>query len=237
MRGVGSCRSSMGPSWRTFRQADAFLVLQRRRLGRVLARGGGDPRAITRSFIILLLLCAFFTQGLAAEYWGEFKGDIIATFLPDGRNVRIERSFSYIDPRGRAWDVPEGMITDGASVPRFFWTAFPPFTGLYRTAAFVHDHYCQVKSRSWKDTHEAFYNAMRASDVDDVTALAMYGAVYYFGPRWGIGAGTRGPGAENYHSDEEQEAFFRELRAWIDRERPDAAEVARRLDQGGFSPR
>jgi hypothetical protein len=193
-----------------------------------------SSRSLLISFSVLLTIS---TQCLAAENWGRFSGDIVATFLPDGRNVRIERPFSYFDPRGGSWDVPAGIVTDGASVPQFFWVAFPPFTGLYRAAAFVHDHYCQVKSRSWRETHEVFYNAMRASGVDEVTALAMYGAVYYFGPRWGIGAGTRGPGAENYRSNAEQEEFFRDLEAWIARERPTAAEIARRLDAGGALPK
>src|SRR5262245_7013544 len=119
--------------------------------------------------------------------WGHFKGEVIARFLADGRNMQLEQPFGYVDPRGRAWDVPAGMITDGASVPQFFWLAFPPFTGQYRAAAVIHDYYCQIKVRSWKETHEVFYNASRAAGVSEKTAKAMYGAVYYFGPRWGIG--------------------------------------------------
>ena len=151
--------------------------------------------------------------------------------------MRIEQPFAYIDPHDIRWDVPAGMTTDGASVPQFFWIMFPPFTGKYRAAAVVHDHYCQTKARSWRATHEAFYEAMRASGVGETTAKAMYGAVYNFGPRWGIGTKRRGPGAEKYRTEAEQAAFFKELEAWIAREKPSAEEIAKRLDESGEVPR
>jgi len=35
---------------------------------------------------------------------------------------------------------PQGMITDGASIPRYFWRVIgSPFTGKYRRAAVFHD--------------------------------------------------------------------------------------------------
>ena len=186
---------------------------------------------------LIFFLSASSTESRAGDNWGRFEGDIVATFLADGRNMRIERPFAYFDPRGQSWEVPAGVVTDGASVPQFFWVAFPPFTGRYRAAAVVHDHFCQSKSRSWRETHLAFYNAMRASGVDEVTALAMYGAVYNFGPRWGIGTGRRGPGADRYRTNAEQEAFFRDLQAWIAREKPSTDEIARRLDAGDEVPK
>lgn len=100
-----------------------------------------------------------------------------------------------------SWDVPSGAVTDGASVPRFFWTAFPSFTGKYRGAAVVHDCYCQSKMRRWRDTHEAFYYAMRASGVGETTAKVMYAAVYNFDPRWGIGSKSIGPAAAKFQTD------------------------------------
>ncbi len=42
---------------------------------------------------------------------------------------------------------------------------------------------CQ-KIRSWESVHEAFYYAMRASEVESLRSLIMYGAVYHFGPSW-----------------------------------------------------
>ena len=187
--------------------------------------------------VMLLATSALTVQCLGAANWGHFSGDIIAMFLPDGRNMRIEKPFGYIDPRDLKWNVPAGVTTDGASVPRFFWTLFPPFTGKYRAAAVVHDYYCQTRTRSWRETHKAFYEAMRASGVGETTAKAMYGAVYNLGPRWGIGANRRGPGAEKYITDAEQTAFYRQLEAWIARENPSADEIAEQLDKSGEVPK
>ena len=119
--------------------------------------------------LILALLffsfnCGTFTaQG---QGQGHFEGELIVKFLPDGRNVQLEAPYGYTDPEGRDWDVPAGMITDGASIPRVLWVIYPPFTGLYRQAAVIHDYYCETRTRPWKDTHLVFYNAMLTANVD-----------------------------------------------------------------------
>jgi len=192
-----------------------------------------DDSSMRRAKIIAAFTCLIVLAGqsFTEEHWGRFKGEVIAKFLSDGRNMRLEQPFGYVDPHGRAWDVPAGMTTDGASVPRFFWMLFPPFTGKYRSAAVIHDYYCQTRSRDWRDTHEVFYNAMRAAGVDETTAKAMYAAVYTFGPRWGIGARPRGPGADKYRTDEQQQAFFHDLQEWIQRENPSLTEIKAQLDQ------
>ncbi len=190
-----------------------------------------------RVVILLWASVAMAPLALAGDNFGRFTGAVVATFLPDGRNMRLERPFGFIDPRGRRWDVPAGATTDGASFPRFFWLAFPPFTGKYRDAAVVHDYYCQTQSRSWRDTHETFFYAMRAAGVAEATAKAMYGAVYNFGPRWGIGSSHRGPAAAKFRTEEQQAAFFDEIKAWIERENPTPEQIAKRLDQFGDVPK
>jgi len=177
---------------------------------------------------------AFCNDISAAENWGHFKGEVVAKLMPDGRNITLEQPFRYVDSRGREWDVPAGMTTEGASVPQFLWMVSPPFTGQYRAAAIIHDYYCQTKSRSWKDTHQVFYAASRAAGVKEATAKAMYGAIYYFGPRWGRGLAPRGPGATIYKTSEQQDEFFKELNAWIERENPSLDEIARRLEMHGL---
>ncbi|HXF53202.1 MAG TPA: caspase family protein, partial [Hyphomicrobiaceae bacterium] len=173
---------------------------------------------------------------VAQQKVGQFKGEIVAKFLRDGRNMRLEAPFGYIDPMGRSWDVPVGAETDGASIPRVLWVTHPPFTGKYRAAAVVHDYYCQTKSRDWKATHEVFYHAMRAAGVDDKTAKVMYAAVYYFGPRWGRGGRgeARATGAEQELPFEDQARLFEQIRSWIESESPDLAGIARRIDAGNL---
>jgi hypothetical protein len=170
-----------------------------------------------------------------AQAKGIFKGEVVASFLRDGRNMKLERPFGFIDSKGTHWDVPAGAVTDGASIPRVLWVSYPPFTGLYRSAAVVHDYFCQVRSRSWQETHEVFYEAMRASGVDDTIAKVMYAVVYRFGPRWT--AATRGatPAVQPLESarSEDQLRFLKDMQAWIGRQKPPLAEIARRVERGG----
>ncbi len=116
--------------------------------------------------------------------WGRFEGEIVAKFQADGRIMQVVTPFTYIDKNGKHWPVPAGATTDGASIPQALWLAFPPFSGPYRAAAVMHDYYCEAKSRPWRDTHRAFYAALRASGVPHVSAKIMYVAVLRLGPRW-----------------------------------------------------
>ena len=175
------------------------------------------------------------SSSFAQQNFGSFKGEVVARFLPDGRMIKLERPFGYIDPKSRHWDVPVGAETDGASIPQILWITYPPFTGKYRTAAVVHDYMCETKKIGWKETHEVFYSAMRAAGVAEPIAKAMYGAVYYYGPRWGIGMSSRGPG--DRLPPEQQEARLKEMREWIARENPSLEEIARRADAGGIFER
>lgn len=179
-----------------------------------------------------LALCTAMAATRAQSNEGRFKGELVATLLSDGRNMKLVQSFGYIDTRGQSWDVPVGAETDGASVPKAFWFTHPPFTGKYRAAAVIHDYYCRTQTRSWQDTHNVFYEAMRTAGVDDRTAKVMWGAVYNFGPRWGEGFGKRGPGLALPPSLKQQTDFMRDLGAWIARADPDRDEIAKAIDSG-----
>jgi len=159
---------------------------------------------------------------------GQFKGEIVATLLPNGRDMKLVQPFGYIDAKGQVWDVPAGAETDGASIPGIFWITHPPFTGKYRSAAVIHDYYCRTQTRSWQDTHDVFYEAMLTAGVDARTAKVMWAAVYNFGPRWGAGVAKRAlpPSAE------EQKQFMRDLDAWVARADPSREEIAKAIDLG-----
>lgn len=115
----------------------------------------------------------------------KFIGNVTATWLPDGRTMRLEKDFSFIDGDGLEWLAPKNSIVDGASIPRFFWRYIgSPFVGKYREASVIHDVYCQTKSRPHKQVHKVFLNMMLASGVDKDDAEQMYLAVKIGGPRW-----------------------------------------------------
>jgi hypothetical protein len=60
-----------------------------------------------------------------------------------------------------------------------FWSIIGwPFERKYRAASIAHDHYCITETRTWRDTHRMFYEAMRCSGVRKTQATVMYCAVY-----------------------------------------------------------
>jgi hypothetical protein len=181
---------------------------------------------------ICLAVVLGLTTAASAQTLGEYKGEAVLSMLPDGRNMQLLKPFSYVDPKGQTWNVPAGTKTDGASIPRILWLTYPPFTGKYRQAAVVHDYYCQLRSRTWKDTHKVFYDAMLTSGVPEKTAKIMYGAVYGFGPRWGTRSEQRAPAAERHPSPVAQTQLLRDLEAWIARDNPSAEDIEKALDAG-----
>lgn len=109
----------------------------------------------------------------------------LTEWLDDGRHMRLKRPFGYVEEAGREWPVPAETVVDGASIPRVLWPLIGgPFEGPYRDASIVHDHYCALKSRPWRDTHRMFLDGMLCSGVVALKAKVMYYAVYRFGPRW-----------------------------------------------------
>jgi hypothetical protein len=171
-------------------------------------------------FFTVALVLAGPSGAYAETNFGHFVGKFVAEFDEDGRKVTLLQPFGFVDPGGKVWNVPDGYKTDGASVPPAVWALYPPFTGKYRSAAVIHDYYCDTMKRTWQATHEAFYYAMRAAQVDENTAKIMYVSVYLFGPRWG--GITRGLGdAQPKATPEQQEVLVRKLQQVVEKENLD----------------
>jgi hypothetical protein len=147
-------------------------------------------RRIVSSVGAMLASVALLSPGVRTDDFGHFVGaPITITFLAGGgtfeRRARLVDDLTYVDPAGRAWTVEKGFVTDGASIPRAFWTLVGgPFDGSYRDAAVVHDKYCVTHDKPWRAVHRMFYYAMRAAGVGEVEALTLYGGVMAGGPRW-----------------------------------------------------
>ena len=155
--------------------------------------------------------------------FGSYEGTPAQIELDDnGRSARLLRAITYHSPQGTDWPVPVDAWLDGASIPRAFWTIIGgPFEGKYRAASIVHDHYCITKTRTWRDTHRMFHDAMRCSDVAKAQATVMYYAVYRFGPRW---------------SDPGLEAMATRAEATSDANAASFAQDARRIVLEGLGP-
>lgn len=73
--------------------------------------------------------------------------------------------------------VPEGFITDGASVPKILWSIFPPVGDLYSKAAVIHDLMYQAELFDRATCDKIFLEAMAVLKVPRWKRWSMYTAV------------------------------------------------------------
>jgi len=76
--------------------------------------------------------------------------------------------------------IPKGFRTDGASVPRIFWSLFPPNRTDYLPCAVIHDYLCD--KGEYKKADKYFYECLKKLQVDKFSRDLMYYAVriYHF---------------------------------------------------------
>jgi hypothetical protein len=181
-------------------------------------------------FLVCLVVLLTSVLPATAQRYGSFQGQFIAEMLPDGRHMRLMNAVAYTDPDGLRWDAPAGLITDGASIPWPLWSVIGgPFSGEYRYAAVVHDHYCETRSRPWRDVHKAFHLASLAGGTPETKAPVMYYAVYRFGPRWE--KSRTGDGSMIVFKPKLVRAEFDAMKARIEGGGLDIAEIERTADR------
>ena len=79
--------------------------------------------------------------------------------------------------------IPKNFKTDGASIPKIFWSIFGcPFVGKYVKAAIMHDYlYSGIIDIDFHKANIEFYKNMRKSGVKKRKAYLMYKVVDLFG--------------------------------------------------------
>ena len=135
----------------------------------------------------------------------SFTKELRVKVLDNGAHYEVLDEFVYYrDSDGNIKiKVEEGFVTDFASVPRLFWSIFPPF-GKYTKAAVLHDRLCVAfhNKETWsklttdlstlpseyhnkvvtrKEADEVFKEAMEAIKVNKVTRWFLYTSVRLFG--------------------------------------------------------
>ena len=107
----------------------------------------------------------------------RFVGPLTVTKVGE-RLWQVERSFSYYIGKEEIEYVivPQGFLTDFASVPKGFWNIFPP-DGEYTQAAVLHDFCCTTNSFPQLKTDRIFYEAMGVLGVPKWKRIIMYCAV------------------------------------------------------------
>lgn len=119
----------------------------------------------------------------------RFSGNPKVEVLPNPAGVK---SYKLLEELVYRSDIPgpdvivrieEGFVSDGATVPRFFWRWFPP-TGQYTAAAILHDWLCVYRIYSHKISHRMFNEAMKDLNVPSIIRRPMFWGVWMFGPKW-----------------------------------------------------
>lgn len=83
--------------------------------------------------------------------------------------------------------IPKAYLTDGASIPRIFWSILPPW-GVYGQAAIVHDYLCDNQKLTMngdvlrptltlKEIDEIFYDAMKIAGTPVWKRAIIFAAV------------------------------------------------------------
>ena len=103
--------------------------------------------------------------------------------LPDGESWEVAESFEYhvgSEDSNEIIKVPKGFITDGASIPKIFWSIIGGPWGKYGYAAVVHDYlyYKHIYTRRRSD--QIFLEAMEVLGVSKWKRNTMYVAVRMF---------------------------------------------------------
>lgn len=122
-----------------------------------------------------------------ADKHGQFTRELKLVDTDQQSNGRayfkLDAPFVYeIDSEGMGLEVvvPRGYLTDFASIPRFFWRAFPP-TGPYRRAAVIHDWLYSSRACSRAIADAVFLDAMNSLGVPWWPRIPVYLAVRCFG--------------------------------------------------------
>lgn len=75
--------------------------------------------------------------------------------------------------------IPEGFISDGASVPRIFWSVFPPVRDYFNEAVY-HD-YLLKHEIPWKIATNKFKQALIHANINPVRIHVMIAFVRLWG--------------------------------------------------------
>ena len=91
----------------------------------------------------------------------------------------IDRELKWIPPsegRFSTVRVPRGFVTDLASLPRVFWSIFPP-TGPYTWAAIVHDYLYWTQIIPRQDADEIMALGMRELGASELSIKTFYASL------------------------------------------------------------
>ena len=106
-----------------------------------------------------------------------FKSELEGRFLGNDK-WQLTKVLIYETLSGNLIIVPQGFISNGASIPRFFWRLIgSPWSGKYGRAAVVHDYMCFAEKVPRKQADKIFLEIMQELGVSWWRRGVMYWAV------------------------------------------------------------
>jgi len=90
-----------------------------------------------------------------------------------GHRYKIIKKIKYKDVV-----VPAGYITNGADIPRIFWSIFPPNRSDYLPAVIIHDYLCDMGE--YKKADQYFIKTMKDLKIDKNTIFIMGKSVQFY---------------------------------------------------------
>jgi len=110
----------------------------------------------------------------------------------DGIVWKLTKKVSYFIDENTVVMIPEGFMTDFASIPQVLWNIWPPTGGMYGKAALVHDYLYRTAqvldvktntkqniTRSFADS--VFLQAMKELNIPWYTRYSLYSGVRFGG--------------------------------------------------------
>jgi hypothetical protein len=124
---------------------------------------------------------------------GRFEGEPQVEYLAGGMRVRLLADFVYHDPTPRRWVAPKGLVSDGASIPREFWSIVgAPLGGPYLNAALLHDARYRLGDCSKDEADMVLWDAALCGGTSEADALAIAEGVAFAGEAaWAANAAKR----------------------------------------------
>ena len=74
--------------------------------------------------------------------------------------------------------VPVGFVTNGADIPRLFWSIYPPNRSDYLPAVIVHDYLCSI--REYEKADKYFKEILVALGISDFDVFVLHGGVRFY---------------------------------------------------------
>lgn len=78
--------------------------------------------------------------------------------------------------------IPKGYKTNGANIPRIFWSIYPPYKCEYLSAVVIHDYLCDksLSKTDYEFADKIFKEALERLQVNIITIKIFYISVSVF---------------------------------------------------------